>query len=117
MDYILRTDLVNWYTTYLMKKPITAELVQEYIQEIWVQIAEIPQTKWDDLYDQGKAAITAFVSALIHNNCISVNSKAFRHIRKPTLNEVRFTDVEWEALDEDGTIPPFINNLQNIIQE
>jgi hypothetical protein len=51
MDYILRTDLVNWYTTYLMKKPITAELVQEYIQEIWVQIAEIPQAKWDDLYD------------------------------------------------------------------
>lgn len=96
-----------------MKKPLTNELVQEYIQEIWVQIAEIPQAKWDDLYDQGKAAITAFISALIHNNCISVKSKAYRHIRKPKLNEVRLSDLEWEALDEDGTLPASININQN----
>ena len=108
LDYIYRTDLVNWYVTYLLHKGIDNELTKEYISEIWLQLCEISQNKWLDLYEQGKAAITAFVAGLIHNNCISVNSKAYYHIKKPTINEVHFTDSQWMEFDEDGSIPDFI---------
>ena len=109
LDYIYRTDLVNWYTTYLLRKRIDDELVREYVQEIWVQLSEVSPEKWKDLYEQGKAAITAFASTIIHNNCISVNSKAYYHIKKPSLKEVHFTDSQWMDFDENGKIPAFIN--------
>lgn len=117
LDFIIRTDLVNWYTTFLLKEPITSDFVQDYIQEIWVQLSEISQEKWQDLYDQGKAAITAFVAGIIHNNCISVKSRAYYHIKKPTINEVHFTSDQWLAFDEDGSTPFTLQNNNNDYNE
>ena len=36
LDFIQKTNAVEWFTTMMLKKPITNELVREYIQEIWL---------------------------------------------------------------------------------
>ena len=36
LSFIQKTNAVEWFTTMMLKKPITNELVREYVQEIWL---------------------------------------------------------------------------------
>lgn len=100
--FIKSTNLVENYTARLLQVFKDDDLYKDYLGEIWLQLCEVKQEKWDDLYNQGAPAITAFVSGLIWRNCLSINSPAYWHIKKPMLNTVHLKDENWDILDEYG---------------
>lgn len=105
LSFIQKTNAVEWFTTAILRKPITNELVREYIQEIWLQLCEIKQEKWDDLYSQGKPILYAFVVKLIKNNLKSVTSNAYYHIKIPYRGEEYLTETEWLVYEDTEEMP------------
>lgn len=80
-------------------------LKQDFIQEIWLQICEVKDEKWADLWSQGtktdKAkAVRGFVSGLIYRNIRSKNSKAYYHLKKHMEKEVIVDDAAWNYYGE-----------------
>lgn len=103
-DYIVRTHLVEYYTSKLMKQNADKdEECREYIQEMYLLIAEVKQDKWDNLYAQGgEAVITAFVSGIIIKNVISNSSRIYKKIRGYRKNRICFPKEILDTIDEDG---------------
>lgn len=75
---------------------------QEYVSEIWLQICEVEQEKWTDLFNQGK--IKAYVSGLVYRNVKSVNSPAYWHVRRQNSRYVHRTDKEWFNYEDSNNI-------------
>lgn len=100
IKFIYDIHLIEWYTTYLLRQKITGRDVQDKIQEIYLMICEIPQEKWDDLYEQGKYSITAYVTGLIHQQLISQTSYIYKKYKKyRDLNKI--TDNFWDENEEE----------------
>lgn len=112
LDYLLRTDIVNYYVTYCLQLPIDNEECQEYIQEIWLQICELKEEKLQDLLEQGKTALTAFIAVLIKQNCKSRTSPAYCKVRKPKKGHIHIQEREWNMYDEEGKWPDYLTIVQ-----
>lgn len=110
INYLYDTRIVPWYTTYLLQKKVDDVEVQEYMQEIWLQICNLSEEKLQDLLEQGKTALTAYIAVLIKQNCKSANSPAYCHIRKPEKRYVHIQDKDWKLYDEEGEFPDYLKN-------
>lgn len=99
IQYLIDLGFVERYTTKLL-----GSIDQDIIQDIWVQILEIPESKWELLWSQSSKAITGYVSGLIFRNIRSCNSIIYNKYRKNI--EYTKTDEEWGALASSIVSPP-----------
>lgn len=76
--------------------------LDDYIQECWVQILEVPEEKILEIYRRGKGKFTNYIKSIIMHNIKSNSSILFRNIRRDRFNEVYLGDKEWINLEEDG---------------
>lgn len=106
LNWLQYTELVDNYIKKLEYADIPDETVQDEIQEIWLEICEIPQSKWDRLYYQGTTAIKAYISGLIYREIHSNTSKIYNKYKKPYLMFKRISDESWEVFDETGEMLP-----------
>ena len=65
LTWVYKTNLVPWYATYILQKPYEDDLVQDLIGELYLIICEIKEEKWNELYQQGKFAISGYVTGII----------------------------------------------------
>lgn len=80
------------------------EYVDDYIQEVWVQILSLPSDKIVEIYKSGKGRFTNYIKVLIMNNIRSTTSALYKYIRQPRLHEVYLTDDQWvEMIENDET--------------
>lgn len=115
IEYLINTNLVEWYTCKLFKKPITDDKVKDYVQEIWLQILQIPDEKLESLWYQGYPAVTGFVSKIIQNNVISVTSPAYRHICKANEKLIHVDSDVWDEVTDYDTYPDLVKEI--LLQE
>lgn len=109
LQYIADTEVVEQFTKGYLKKNLKDYLTEEYMQEIWVQICQLPEEKLKDLYWQGPVSLRAFIIQMIKQNCISIKSRAYYHVIVPTKNTYHFTD--WDNVQEGET--PFLEVIRN----
>ena len=84
--------------------PLDKDYIDDYIQEVWLQILELDEEKIVEIYKSGKGRFTNYIKALIMNNIRSTCSNLYKHIRQPRVNEVYLTDEQWvEMIENDGT--------------
>ena len=102
VKWLYDTHLVEWYVTYLLKKRLEDEDVEDKIQDIYVYVMETPQEKWDDLFEQGQFSVSGYVTGIIHQQLITDNSKIYRKYNKHHRLETRMDDVWWETYYNDG---------------
>ena len=102
VQWLYDTHLVEWYVTYLLKKRLEDEDVEDKIQDIYVYVIETPQEKWDDLFEQGQFSVSGYVTGIIHQQLITDNSKIYRKYNKHHQIETRMDDVWWETYYNDG---------------
>lgn len=110
LDYLYRTKIVPYYCTYLLQMKETEYECEEYMQEIWLQICNLSEKKLQDLYFQGKTALTAYIAVLIRQNCKSQTSPAYCRVRKENKKYIHVNDREWELYDEYGEFPDYLKN-------
>lgn len=75
LQWLYDTNLVDWYSTYLLNKPLDASYVKDIVQDVWVSLSEIQQDKWDELFRQGQPSVSAYVTGVIHQLIWSKTSK------------------------------------------
>lgn len=95
--WITKTNLVEWYVTYLLKRSIEQGDTADKIQEIYLEICNVPQEKWDDLYEQGVYSISAYVSGLIHRQIVSNTSKVYFKYNRYRERFVTMEDSFWQS--------------------
>lgn len=101
LKWIYDTHLVEWYTTFLLKYPIDAPFVTDKIQEIYLILCEKSQEVWDKLYRQGQYAISAYVTGIIHQQIISVNSDCYKKYNKVSKTEITQDEEFWKTYGEE----------------
>ena len=104
IQWIYDIHIVEWYTTYLLKKSMEDEDVQDKIQEIYLMICEVPQKRWNELYSQGRFAVSGYVTGIIHQQLISKTSKIYKKYGKYNDTFQTKDDVFWTTYDEENKI-------------
>lgn len=103
LQYIYDLNLVPAYTRKLANSSDWG-IIDDITQDIWLQICEVPETKWHELLGQGTKndsmkAVRGYLSGLIYRNVKSVNSKVYNHLKKHQVREI-LTDTGYITDDD-----------------
>lgn len=93
VQWIYDIHVVEWYSTYLLRLPL--KRIEDKVQEIYVEICSIPQSKWNELYNQGKIAIADYVTGIVHQQLISNTSKVYKKYNKHEQRELTQDELFW----------------------
>ena len=108
LKYLYNSGFVKFYTKKLMYPEDIEDLYDDYLQEVWWQICEIPEEKWLELYNRRPNQdefydIRNWCSVLIRNTIRSTTSSAYRKLKKQKTVAQNLNDDDWEILA--NTIP------------
>lgn len=106
IQYIYDLNFVPAYARQLANSS-DWNIIEDIVQEIWLQICEVPEEKWRALLNQGTKkdsfkAIRGYVSGLCYRNIKSVNSKVYNRLKKHQTREI-LTDTGYISEEEGGT--------------
>lgn len=101
LTWIYNTHLVEWYSTYILQKPYEDDLVQDLIGELYLIICEIKEEKWNELYQQGKFAISGYVTGIIKQQLWSDTSRIYTKYYKHYNKEITKDEDFWMAYSEE----------------
>ena len=108
LKYLYESGFVQFYTKKLLYREDINDLYEDYLQEVWLQICEIPEKKWKELYNKRPNQdefydIRNWLSVLIRNTVVSTTSSAFRKLKKQNTVAKQLNDNEWQYLE--NTVP------------
>ena len=108
LDYLIKSNFVEAYTKKLVYPSDKADLEDDFISEVWLQICEIPEKKWEEIMRNNTNpdqmyGVRNFVSVVIRNTVVSTTSAAFRKLKKQKTVAKQLTDNEWQYLA--NTVP------------
>lgn len=78
--------------------------VDDYIQEIYLCLLELPQERWDDLTFQGFGCIKSYVSGMIYRQLKSKNSPIYYKYKRTKEKEVNISSKMWDNYDKTNKI-------------
>ena len=108
LDYLVKSKFVESYTKKLVYPSDKDNLQNDFIQEVWLQICEIPESKWGQIMNNNTNSdsmygVRNFVSVIIRNTVRSTTSSAYRKLKKQSTDAQNLNDDDWEILA--NTIP------------
>ena len=108
LDYLIKSNFVESYTKKLVYPSDKESLQDDFLQEVWLQICEIPEKKWKEIMKNNTNSdqmygVRNFVSVVIRNTVVSTTSAAFRKLKKQKTVAKQLTGGEWQYLE--NTIP------------
>ena len=103
LKYLIESNFVESYTKKLVYPSDKADLQDDFIQEVWLQICEISEKKWEEITRNNTNpdqmyGVRNFVSVVIRNTVISTTSSAFRKLKKQNTVAKQMTEGEWQYL-------------------
>ena len=103
LKYLYESNFVESYTKKLVYPSDKENLQDDFIQEVWLQICEIPEKKWEEITRNNTNpdqmyGVRNFVSVVIRNTVVSTTSAAFRKLKKQNTVSKQMTDGEWQYL-------------------
>ena len=101
LTWVYKTNLVPWYATYILQKPYEDDLVQDLIGELYLIICEIKEEKWNELYQQGKFAISGYVTGIIKQQLWSDSSTIYNKYYKYYNRYITMDEDFWMAYSEE----------------
>lgn len=103
LDYLIKSNFVTSYTKKLVYPSDKEDLQEDFIQEVWLQLCEISEEKWAELYNRRPNQdefydVRNWVSVIIRNTVRSTTSAAYRKLKKQATVAQIMTDGEWKFL-------------------
>ncbi len=104
LEYLYNSGFVSSLVKKLMFPSDVAELYDDYLSEVWLQICEIPEDKIESLYHRRPDKdemyeVRNFVSVVIRNTVRSVTSAAYRKLKKQETVSKMVDEDEWRLLE------------------
>lgn len=108
LNFILQTHFVENYVKKLERTEYkTIGLIDDEIQEIYLQLCEIPQETWDTIYNQSPNNILSFVSGIISRQIKSKTSTLYRKLKRYQEKELLFDNDIWSIASDTNKIINF----------
>ena len=103
LDYLIKSNFVESYTKKLVYPSDKENLQDDFIQEVWMQICEIPEKKWEEITRNNTNpdqmyGVRNFVSVVIRNTVVSTTSAAYRKLKKAQTVSKQLDEKEWQYL-------------------
>ena len=103
LKYLYESNFVTSYTKKLVYPSDKADLQDDFIQEVWLQICEIPEKKWEEITRNNTNpdqmyGVRNFVSVVIRNTVVSTTSAAYRKLKKAQTVSKQLDEKEWQYL-------------------
>ena len=97
LQYIFDIQFVQNYTRKLANSD-DWDIIEDIIQDIFLQLCEVSEEKWQNLLNQGTKndsfkAVRGYVSGLVYRNVKSKNSKVYYHLKKHSERELPMGDT------------------------
>ena len=97
LEYIYNLQFIQNYTRKLANCDDWI-LIDDIVQDIFLQLCEVPEEKWQTLLSQGTKndsfkAVRGYVSGLVYRNVKSKNSKVYYHLKKHSEREIPMGDT------------------------
>ena len=108
LDYLIKSNFVTSYTKKLVFPSDKESLQDDYISEVWLQLCEVPESKWQEIMNNNTNSdsmygVRNFVSVIIRNTIRSTTSSAYRKLKKQSTVAQNLNEEEWDFLK--NTIP------------
>lgn len=109
INYLIESGFVNNYVKKLTYPADQDNLYEDYLQETWLSILEIPEQKICQLYQNRINTndpfyeVRNYVSMVIRNTVHSTTSSAYRKLKKQSTIADNLNTEEWKYLS--NTIP------------
>ena len=108
LKYLYDSNFVKYFVKKLMYPEDIEDLYEDFLQEVYFQLCEVPEEKWEELYNRRDNQdefydIRNWVSVLIRNTVRSTTSSAYRKLKKQSTVADNLSDDDWEILA--NTIP------------
>ena len=108
LDYLIKSKFVESYTKKLVYSSDKDNLQDDYISEVWLQLCEVKDEKWQEIMNNNKNSdpmygVRNFVSVIIKNTVRSTTSSAYRKLKKQSTVAQNLNEEEWDFLK--NTIP------------
>lgn len=114
MDWLADTGWIEGRVRKIISS-LDLEYLDDYIQEVWIQILEVPIPKMMDIWKKGKGKFCNYIKSIIVNNVISTQSNLYKNIRRDRKNEVYLDSIGWSTLDDSGEAE--VIEQQQVIRE
>ena len=103
LDYLIKSNFVESYTKKLVYPSDKENLQDDFLQEVWLQICEIPEKKWEEITRNNTNpdqmyGVRNFVSVVIRNTVVSTTSAAYRKLKKAQTVSKQLDEKEWQYL-------------------
>lgn len=103
----------KWVEHYIIKqKTIFFPYLEDYIQEVWMQILSVDRQKIVDSFQVGKGRFIAFIKMIINNNIISASSPVYRNICRWDERHIVLSDVQWNLLESEVSECDYIHPIR-----
>ena len=101
-EEIQQLGLVENYTKKLCNSQDFNQF-DDTVQEVWLQLCEVPLNKWDDLLQQGTEkdrlkAVRGYISGVLHRSIRSNSSRLYNKLKKHQRYEYMEDENTWERL-------------------
>lgn len=104
IDYLVKSNFIEAYVKKLMFSSDIDALYDDFKQEVYLSILEVPAEKIATLYNNSITAkdpdefyqLRNFISRLVYNTVHSTSSTAYKKLKKHNLTEHIQTDVQWK---------------------
>ena len=108
LKYLYDSNFVKYFVKKLMYPEDIEDLYEDFLQEVYFQLCEVPEEKWLELYNRRPNQdefydIRNWCSVLIKNTVRSTTSSAYRKLKKQSTVAQNLSDDDWEFLA--NTIP------------
>lgn len=108
LKYLYDSNFVKYFVKKLMYPEDIEDLYEDFLQEVYFQLCEVPEEKWEELYNKRPNQdefydIRNWVSVLIRNTVHSTTSSAYRKLKKQSTVAQNLNEEEWNFLK--NTIP------------
>ena len=108
LKYLYDSNFVKYFVKKLMYPEDIEDLYEDFLQEVYFQLCEVPEEKWEELYNRRDNQdefydIRNWVSVFIRNTVRSTTSSAYRKLKKQSTVAQNLNDDDWEILK--NTIP------------
>lgn len=103
LEYLYNCGFVHNYVKKLMYREDIDNLYDDFVQEVFLQLCEVKEDRWEELYDKRTNHdpfydVRNWVSMLIRNTVRSTTSTAFRRLKKQATVTQQCDDSEWHYL-------------------
>lgn len=104
INYLVNSGFIENYTKKLIIPSDIDTLYEDYVQECWLAILELPTSKIAPLYKKGNHSddfyeLRNYISMVIRNTVRSTSSYAYKKLKRHKEVEYQQDSVRWEVLE------------------